>query len=1210
MPSPVNKVVSWNIANINGLMGIKSDDPDFVKLLTPHEVICLQETVNEVNIPGYFSYSDLRTNRRGGGVVTLVRSSLKRRCKQWMPRQEIIAKSPINISIIRLCQEQSKPSLYIVNVYIPPHNSVRKGSTATTSSSFDALQTIICELRECGEVLLCGDLNARIGSSCDYIPCSLPNGIEDDENEHLLIPSCAAISNVRSSFDTQTNPHKQHLLDLVGAQQILILNGRTIGDSNGKFTCIKWNGNSVVDYFICSEGLLRSVRSLEVCDHTLYSDHNPVVLNFWLNKDHSRIKPQTSAQKEIKDLEESPFRYDCSPSSLKAFSEKLSTPEFAESLQNLTSSDDTIPGSRSHAERLNSGLLTLINSAASSTLDIRKMGTSIKPKHEQWFDKDCRSARRLLRKSVRIVGEHPNDRSIKDKHRENIKGYRKKVKSKLDKFLRKLNEKIKKGSTVSWNDLKKLKKFKKNEVKLDDSLIPEFHQFYSKLYADQHPTLDNLTKQVLLQDAERIINDPDSDPNALLNSPFEIDELNSAIGGLKSGKASSFDHISNEMIKALTPQFKDSLLLLFNSCLSSGSYFWGNSVITPIHKKGCVTNPDNYRAIAVCSCIGKLLSTMLLNRLVIHRADNSPDPPNQSGFCKGRQCNDHIFTLQTIMEKYKRVKSKVYAVFIDLRKAFDLVCRQALLFKLACYGVNGGFFNLLKDMYSDSKGHIKINGKLSKVFRLLKGTEQGHPLSPELFKVYFLELSHLLNRAPTNCPTLSGLTITHLAWADDLVILALDEKSLQIQLDIIEKYCRDWGLEINISKTKFMVLNSTKKWNCRWRPSLNGSDLELVNSYCYLGIIINSTGKFTEAAEALYKKGLGALFSMRKTTDRRFIDARNHDKLFKSLIQPILTYGSQIWLPTLPLTKQLLKEMEETGSFVNSLKKISSLPAEKVHLRHLKYLLGINKKSVNVTAWGETGNFPLFIDSLYLCIKYFTRVIRLPETNFARAAIKEQINLQLSWFSSIKRIIELFDTVKRSEYQLSSLEVTNAGMMAAFCSPDTIRTKLKEVFTTSWDHFISNSPKLEFYREVKHTFSWEPYLDDSRTFNDRRFTAKIRSSSHRLKIEVGRHQGIPRSERTCDYCAKSGISAIEDEKHVLQSCLLSSSARTKVKEELSSVVPHLDSLQLITARFEIIQRNKPTDDNTVAAKRAVELSTRFINNTYHVVMKSRSASSA
>ena len=77
-----------------------------------------------------------------------------------------------------------------------------------------------------------------------------------------------------------------------------------------------------------------------------------------------------------------------------------------------------------------------------------------------------------------------------------------------------------------------------------------------------------------------------------MNSPFTIEELNDAINSLKSGKASSFDHLSNEMIKSLNENMRKLLLKLFNLCLRSGVYLWSKSVITPLHKKGCIRNPD------------------------------------------------------------------------------------------------------------------------------------------------------------------------------------------------------------------------------------------------------------------------------------------------------------------------------------------------------------------------------------------------------------------------------------------------------------------------------------------------------------------------------------------------------------------------------------------------------------------------------------------
>ena len=97
---------------------------------------------------------------------------------------------------------------------------------------------------------------------------------------------------------------------------------------------------------------------------------------------------------------------------------------------------------------------------------------------------------------------------------------------------------------------------------------------------------------------------------------------------------------------------------------------------------------------------------MLLSWVVTHCQIAHPNPPNQAGFTKESQCNDHIITLMSTIEKYKKVKSKIYAIFIQ-------------------------------DMYSKSEGHIKMNDKISEVFKILKGTEQGHLLSSKFFKAYF-----------------------------------------------------------------------------------------------------------------------------------------------------------------------------------------------------------------------------------------------------------------------------------------------------------------------------------------------------------------------------------------------------------------------------------------------------------------------------------------
>ena len=273
--------------------------------------------------------------------------------------------------------------------------------------------------------------------------------------------------------------------------------------------------------------------------------------------------------------------------------------------------------------------------------------------------------------------------------------------------------------------------------------MEKFEKFFSNLYSDNHKTIDNNKKEEFIREADTINNNTPTH-STILNDIITSTEVSLIIKSLKLGKASSNDKISNEIIKNLDSNHVNFLTSYFNICLEYGIYPWVESIITPLHKKGNKSDPDNYRAIAVSSVIGKLFSTILLERLIKYRLKFNPDPPNQLGFTKNAQTYDHIFTMQTIASKYKKLKKRVYAVFVDFKKAFDSVCRQALSLKLAKSGITGNFYNVLRNMYSNSNAYIKLSGHISNKFKIKKGTEQGHPLSPDLFKNFLSDLSKLL----------------------------------------------------------------------------------------------------------------------------------------------------------------------------------------------------------------------------------------------------------------------------------------------------------------------------------------------------------------------------------------------------------------------------------------------------------------------------------
>ena len=362
-----------------------------------------------------------------------------------------------------------------------------------------------------------------------------------------------------------------------------------------------------------------------------------------------------------------------------------------------------------------------------------------------------------------------------------------------------------------------------------------------------------------------------------------------------------------------------------------------------------------------------------------------------------------------------------------------------------------------------------------------------------------------------------------------------------------------------------MVMNGRvpKIQSSEMRPSINNKELERVTSYCYLGIRLSSNGKFTEAVKSLSQKGLGSLFSLRSTIDRRFIDPKNFSSLFTMLINPIITYGCQIWLPSSSFIHSLTAP--SFHPFLEDQKLLSLIakqPYEKILLRHSKYLLGSNRRSSNAAAWGETGHYPLFINCVSRCIRYFKRTIALDDSCLVKAAIKEQIANSLSWFSGIKSLIDTFDEINPSEYEQNSSLFLNTYLMAQICSPNNITDNLKKVFTDAWKYQLSNSSKLSFYNSVKERFGWEPYLDSETVpdFNERRTTAQIRSSSHKLNIETGRYNNTPQQDRTCDFCSNnpsSNPASIESEDHFLNECPQGADLRSSFKTRIISIIPNL-----------------------------------------------------
>lgn len=180
-----------------------------------------------------------------------------------------------------------------------------------------------------------------------------------------------------------------------------------------------------------------------------------------------------------------------------------------------------------------------------------------------------------------------------------------------------------------------------------------------------------------------------------LEPEITINEIKTALKSLKNGKSSSTDMIANEMLKHGGYLMLNSLGKLFNFILNSGTFpqSWNESYLVLLYKSGNRLDPSNYRGISITSNLGKLFNRIIHTRLLEFVKSMSLISENQIGFKENCRTSDHLFSIKTIIDHYK--SKKVYAAFIDLRKAFDTVWRESLFYKLLNSNISQKLFNIL-----------------------------------------------------------------------------------------------------------------------------------------------------------------------------------------------------------------------------------------------------------------------------------------------------------------------------------------------------------------------------------------------------------------------------------------------------------------------------------------------------------------------------------
>lgn len=288
-----------------------------------------------------------------------------------------------------------------------------------------------------------------------------------------------------------------------------------------------------------------------------------------------------------------------------------------------------------------------------------------------------------------------------------------------------------------------------------------------------------------------------------------VDEIRLALRQLKNGKAPGDDGITTELLKAGGPPLLVELRKLFSHVIHRGRTpkAWNNSIVVLFFKKGDKTLLKNYRPISLLNHIYKLFSRVITNRLA--RKFDEFQPPEQAGFRSGYGTIDHIHTVRQLIEKTTEFNRPLCLAFVDYEKAFDSIETWSVLDSLRRCQVDHRYVQVLKCLYDCATMNVRVQNQQSNPIQLRRGVRQGDVISPKLFTNALEDMFKTLNWKKMGI-NINGQYISHLRFADDIVLMAESLQHLQQMLNGLADSSRRIGLRMNMDKTK--VMNGAETW--------------------------------------------------------------------------------------------------------------------------------------------------------------------------------------------------------------------------------------------------------------------------------------------------------------------------------------------------------------------------------------------------------------
>ena len=300
--------------------------------------------------------------------------------------------------------------------------------------------------------------------------------------------------------------------------------------------------------------------------------------------------------------------------------------------------------------------------------------------------------------------------------------------------------------------------------------------------------------------------------------------------------------------------------------------------------------------------ISKIFERIIKFSITTFAAKNEIIPPQQFGFRKNHSTTHAIHKLVADIYWHLSKGEMVGAALIDLRKAFDSVWHNGLIYKLFKKEFPIHLLKLIFNMISERSFKLILNGITSKQFLITKGLQQGTVNSPILFNLFTTDILKMLNKIKN---------AYGIAFADDLIkyIAGLKMSSIEEQLQAaftkIINYYKNWKLKVNPKKCETILfrdildgkdLHTRKNWkNFKIVDTISNTIIPHKRTVKYLGIHLDDRLKFNHHIQIQVNKAKNTFNKLHRLFYCKHLSNRAKIISWMSLIRPILTYACPIW---------------------------------------------------------------------------------------------------------------------------------------------------------------------------------------------------------------------------------------------------------------------------------------------------------------------------